>query len=156
MTHHVSQPDPRPGRPPPPPHRLRVVQSGDIDNDVADEELIPAVFAAAAPIVTAARNVYPWPLPRLRSNAFLLAPLSVQQAVLVIAGESYVLGHPAQVQLRRVAREVHGSDSFWRKWAQHWVPYEQLRRIRAESSPRVLPPAAGNRARRTSPQRSHR
>lgn len=62
--------------------------------DIADELLVPVVFAAAHPIVQAAREVYGRPLPRLRSQAFLDAPRVVQQAVLIIGGESLVLASP--------------------------------------------------------------
>jgi hypothetical protein len=102
------------------------------DFDIGDELLIPAVFAAANPIVQAAREVYRRPLPRLRSQEYLDAPRVVQQAVLVIGGESLVLGPYERVLLRDVSRDVHGGDTtFWRDWAANRVPYDELRKRRA-------------------------
>jgi hypothetical protein len=90
--------------------------------DVADEVLVPTVFAAADPLVRAAREVY-GPLPRLRSSAFPAAPIEVQQAVLVIGGTAWVLGDPVRVLLREVARDVRGTGTEpWRGLARRAGP----------------------------------
>lgn len=102
------------------------------DFDPAEELLIPAVYAAAHPIVTAAREVYQRPLPRLRSQEFLDAPRVVQQAVLIIAGEAWVFGDPMLRLLREASDDVHGGDRrFWREWAANRVPFAELKRRRA-------------------------
>jgi hypothetical protein len=106
------------------------------DFDVADELLVPVVFAAANPIVQAAREVYGRPLPRLRSQEYLDAPRVVQQAVLVIGGESLVLGDPMRVLLREVSNDVHGgSGAFWRRVADNHIPHDELQRRRSQPGP---------------------
>lgn len=77
---------------------------------VADEELIPAVYAAVDPVVAAARKH--GRLPHLRSTQFVDAPLVVQRAVLLVAGMSYALGDPALRLLREAGHDV----ASWPGW----------------------------------------
>lgn len=101
------------------------------DYDIADELLIPVVHAAAHPIVRAAQELYGRRLPRLRSQEYLDAPRLVQQALLVVGGESLVLGDPVRVLLRDASNDLHGGDTrFWRDWAANRVSHDELQRRR--------------------------
>lgn len=98
--------------------------------DLADEELIPVVWAAIDPVVRAAIEAH-GRLPRLRAAEFANAPVLVQRAVLLVGGSWLVFGDPTRHLLKQVSLDVHGGDTGnWHDWAANHVPFDELQRRR--------------------------
>ncbi len=95
-----------------------------------DPDLNIAMIAASGPLVTAAHEY--GRLPAVDSTAFLTAPITVRQAVLVVVGISRVhLGDPVKALIKATSSEIHGGDvEFWRRFASGHVPHAELQHRR--------------------------